>query len=143
MKKLKKKTLLKNPNFSEGVIDELSGALIHGNINLFSHALVRYFSGKECTDCGKYYQDCTCEGDTEIQGPCRDCGVNYCLCNYKIDKNSPKEKVRFAILKWIKKNLNDRQIFIIKRQIKFNLGLVQPVFRNLTIDEIIAHLNDN
>lgn len=100
----------KNPYVDSTLSQLLTEAFVFGNKTYFSHALIYYGTNYKCDDCGKYYDECTCEGDREIQGPCKYCDTNYCLCDYDIfnvEGEIDKEKLRKEVWKFARDKMKN------------------------------------
>lgn len=152
MRKLKKKRVVKkrkrkNP-IDEILFDLLAEAILTGNSNHFSNALIYYTTGEKCDDCDQLYYSCACEGSRKKRTkPCEDCKLRKCLCGYNIDRDTNPAKVRSTILKWIEENLNYKNQLNILKNIKNDLEQIDSyippnIYYSNSLFEIIFILNE-
>ena len=70
----------KNPYVDNYFYKYLGYALVYGSDESLANAIYYYRIKNFCTDCEKYFANCTCDGNRNISGlPCENCKLNYCL----------------------------------------------------------------
>lgn len=103
-----------NPTVDFYFYKYLGGALVYGSDESLANAVYYYNVKNFCTDCDKYFADCTCEGNRDLSGSkCGDCKLNYCLCDYNLYNNKGfpyYNKVRQEAWNFAKNKLTDVQL---------------------------------
>lgn len=112
----------KNPTVSVIYTTRLSKAFVSGSHHEFSSALAYYNMGEICDICNLQYTKCQCEGKREhefdahgvIQGICKQCYTNYCICGYDIFNKKgfiDPDKIRSETWSLAKRTLNDEFLY--------------------------------
>lgn len=128
-RKTKKSKSKKRKNPYDHNIDKhyavlLAKAFYTGDPVRLSDAISYLHIGFECDECDESFSSCTCEGARNIEfdsithqrltdGPCEECGLNRCLCDYDIWKNNKIDEIKISKLSWIlaKRDLNENYLF--------------------------------
>lgn len=117
----------KNPLKDKTQLNDFKNKIYFAIIDADARQLAYAFVLKNsniCNDCNEKYYDCACEGDKELTGSvCRECYLNYCLCDYHIfgyrSKNTleNKYKIRFLAWKLAKETLSNTEYLKVKQYI--------------------------